>query len=69
MYIAIDQYGNLTYLDKYPRKELCELLDNKHVSRMYIDKKDGSVWHIGYVIGHRWLRVYGLEGDVFQKQV
>ena len=28
------------------------------VSKMYRDKKDGSVVHVGYVVGAHWLTAY-----------
>lgn len=27
-------------------------------SRMYVDKKDGSVVHVGYVVGRTWWTAY-----------
>ena len=61
MYMAIDQYGNTFHGLEHPRKDLMERLCNKHCSKMYIDKKDGSSKHIGYVIGGHWLTIYKVE--------
>lgn len=61
MYMAIDQYGQTFHNLKHPRKDLMHKLCNQHCSKMYIDKKDGSSKHIGYVIGGHWLTVYKIE--------
>lgn len=39
-------------------KELRERVGGGRVSKMYVDKKDGSTVHIGYVIGKRWLTMF-----------
>lgn len=57
--LAIDQYGHTYHnLGKHPRKTLCARLSRKHVSKMYRDKLDGSVKHVGYIIGGLWLTLY-----------
>lgn len=38
-------------------KELRAQVPGK-VSKMYVDKKDGSTVHCGYVIGDHWLTAY-----------
>ncbi len=60
--MAIDQYGH-TYHDlgKYPRKGLMDKLGAERAECMYVDKKDGSTVHIGYIIGGLWLRIYNIE--------
>jgi len=60
--MAIDQYGQ-TYHDlgKHPRKALCERLGRKHASKMYRDCIDGTVQHVGYVIGTLWLTVMAVD--------
>ena len=67
-YMAIDQY-NETYHDlgKFPRKELINRIGGGKVSKIYQDKKDGSVVHTGYVIGKTWLNLYKVEP--FEKQI
>ena len=67
-YMAIDQY-NETYheLGKHPRKALLERLYRQHASKMYVDKKDGTIVHIGYIIGGLWLTLY--EVKRFEKKV
>ena len=61
MYMAIDQYGRTFHGLEHPRKDLMERLSNKHCSKMFVDKKDGSTKHVGYVIGGHWLTVYKIE--------
>ena len=61
MYMAIDQYGNTFHGLKHPRKELMERIGCTHVQKMYQDKRDGSVVHVGYVIGGHWLTLYRVE--------
>ena len=58
LYMAIDQYGHTYHNLKHPRKDLCERLGRTHVDKMYIDDKDGNTYHIGYIIGGLWLRLY-----------
>ena len=65
-YIAIDQYDNKIFVEKYPRKELMEHVGCSHVSKMYVDNKDGNTYHVGYVISNRWFTVLGLEGNKFR---
>jgi hypothetical protein len=56
-YMAIDQYGHTYHGLTHPRKDLCERIGRQHVSKMYIDGKDGKTYHGGYVIGGLWLSV------------
>ena len=60
-YMAVDQYGNHYYGLVHPRKDLLERLDRKHANKMYMDYKDGSYKHVGYVIAGLWLDVYKIE--------
>ena len=64
-FIGLDQYGQTYKIHKHPRKELSEQLCRQHIQKMYVDKKDGSVEHIGYIIAGLWIRVFGLEGRSF----
>lgn len=61
MYMAIDQYGQHYHGLVHPRKDLSEQLCNTHVSKMYRDKSDGSIKHVGYVIGNLWLELYEVK--------
>lgn len=65
-FIAVDQYGNKVWIDKYPRKELIEHVGGGAVSKMYVDNKDGNTYHIGYVVSNYWFTVLGLEGNKFR---
>jgi predicted esterase YcpF (UPF0227 family) len=56
--LFIDQYGH-----KYFAKTIKELQDQMgfaklRVTKMYRDKDDGRVVHVGYVIGGHWLTMY-----------
>ena len=35
-----------------------EYIGNKHCTKMFTDHKDLSSWHIGYVIGDHWYRLF-----------
>ena len=60
-YIAIDQYGHTYRGLTHPRKDLIEKIGCQHASKMFIDKADGSVVCVGYVIGNLWLRLYEIK--------
>jgi len=51
----IDQYGSRWY--SCTLKDLQSQVRGR-VGKMYVDKKDGSTMHIGYVIGQRWLTAW-----------
>ncbi len=60
--MGIDQYGEIYHdLGKYLRKELLERLGYKKADKMYVDKKDGSTVHCGYVIGRNWINFYKVK--------
>jgi hypothetical protein len=60
--MGIDQYGNTYHgLGEYPRKTLLERLGRSHADKMYVDKKDGSTVHIGYIIAGLWIRLYSVQ--------
>ena len=60
-YMAIDQYGQTyPHLGQFPRQALMNQLSGK-VSKMYVDKTDGSTVHVGYVIGGNWLTLYEVK--------
>lgn len=56
--LYIDQYGSQFYASTV--KELRSQIGNggSLVRKMYIDKKDGRIVHVGYVIGGLWLTAY-----------
>lgn len=53
--VFIDQYGQVFWAENV--KDLQQKLGGR-VSKMYVDKKDGSTVHIGYVVGKLWLTEY-----------
>lgn len=60
--MAIDQHGHTYHgLGEHPRKALLERLGRKHADKVYVDKKDGRVAHIGYIIAGLWLTLYKVE--------
>ena len=67
-YIAIDQYGHLYRIKRYPRKELLDHFARTNASNIYSDS-DTGVRHIGYEIAGFWLIVYGVEGHTFATKV
>lgn len=56
--LYLDQYGNKFFARTV--KELRSKIEGggSRVSKMYIDKKDGSTVHCGYVIGGHWLTAF-----------
>lgn len=61
-YMGIDQYGQTYHgLGKYPRKGLLEALGATSASKMFVDKKDGSHKHIGYIVRGLWITLYKVE--------
>jgi len=58
LYMAIDQYGQTYHSLINPRKELSEIIGNKHVEKLYQDDVHGNTFHMGYVIGSLWLTLY-----------
>jgi hypothetical protein len=57
-YIAIDQYGNTQFIEKYPRKELMECHDVKHADKIY---RDPDARHVGYIVSGHWYEVMKLS--------
>ena len=54
-FLGLDQYGEHYTIKANPRKELCEQLGRKHVSKMYCDP---DARHVGYIIAGRWINIY-----------
>lgn len=67
-YLAVNQYGekvSLPRADQSPRKQLAQQLGTSKLEKMYIDKKNGSTAHVGYVAGDEWwtlFEVHAWEG-------
>ena len=61
--LYVDQWGNKWFAKTV--KELCRNVGYSKARRMYHDKKDGSIRHVGYVVGPHWCTAYvPYEGDV-----
>lgn len=60
MYMAVDQYGETLHGLEYPRKDIAERLGYAPSSlhKVYVDGRDGGVYHVGYSAGVRWFNVY-----------
>jgi hypothetical protein len=60
-YMAIGHYGTTLHLNnpgKSPRKQLLDKLGATHAKKMYIDTKDGTPKHIGYIVNREWFNIY-----------
>ena len=53
--LFVDQYGN-----QFGAKTVRELREKVggRCSKMYVDRRDGTMVHIGYVIGQHWLTMF-----------
>ena len=56
--LYIDQYDNRFFASTVKELRSQIGMGGSRVSKMYRDKKDGSVVHCGYVIGKHWLHAY-----------
>ena len=54
--LYIDQYGNKVGASTV--RELREKSGGGGVSKMYVDKKDGTTVQTGYVVGQHWYTMY-----------
>jgi hypothetical protein len=62
MMLATNQYGEKFFIEgTHPRKELSAIYGTSHVDKMYVDRKDGGVSHIGYIIAGNWIQLYMVE--------
>ena len=60
-YMGIDQYGNHFHGLTHPRKDLIDKLGGSSASKMYVDMKDGSTKHVGYVVNTHWVTLYEVK--------
>ena len=61
-YMGIDQHGDhYDDLGPYPRKELLKRLGRKSARKMYVDTKNGTAKHIGWIIAGKWIHVLKVE--------
>lgn len=56
--LYVDQYGNRFYASTVAELRSQIGMGGSRVSKMYRDRKDGSVVHVGYVVGCHWLTAY-----------
>jgi len=57
--MARDQYGQTYHIGKNPpRKWLLDYFGRQHCEKVYRDREDGGVQHVGYVIAGHWLSIY-----------
>jgi hypothetical protein len=57
-YMGVDQYGNTFHGLIHPRKDLIDKLGGSSAKKVYIDKKDGSTKHVGYIVNTHWVTLY-----------
>lgn len=60
-FVARDQFGNVVWIEKYPRKELMEWVGIKHADKTYMDDEKSNSYHIGYRVGCHWFDVQRLS--------
>lgn len=60
-YMAVDQWGNTYHGLTKPRRDLIRKIGVQHCTRMYVDGTDGKTYHVGWVVGRHWCRVYRVE--------
>ena len=56
--LYIDQWGNRFWATTVKELRNQIGMGGSRVSKMYRDKKDGRVVHVGYVIGQHWLTAF-----------
>ena len=56
--LFIDQYGNKFFASTVKELRSKIGMGGSSVLKMYVDRKDGSTVHVGYVIGQHWLSMY-----------
>lgn len=54
--LCIDQYGGKVYARTV--KELKQNAGPGRVFKVYVDRKDGKPYHVGYGVGGRWFAVW-----------
>jgi len=56
----MDQYGYKYHAStiKELKKAVCPYTKSPKVSKMYRDKKDGRIVHVGYIVSDHWLTAY-----------
>jgi hypothetical protein len=54
--LCIDQYGGKVYART--AKELKQNAGPGRLFKVYVDRKDGATYHVGYGVGRRWFAVW-----------
>jgi hypothetical protein len=54
--LYLDQYGNRFFARTIA--ELQKKVGGGRISKMYLDKSDGTTVHCGYVVGAQWCTAY-----------
>ena len=60
-YLAIGERFGTTHTltgNGSPRKQLLEKCCRKHCAKMYADHTSGEAFHVGYIVGGEWYRIY-----------
>jgi len=57
LYLGIDQYGGQYKNLEYPRRDLKKILGGR-IYKMYVDGLDNKIYHIGYVVRGRYIRLF-----------
>jgi len=70
--MAIDQYGHTYHIGQHPpRKWLLANFGRQHADRMFVNRRDGTTRHVGYIIAGHWLHIYRVsewKGDLTHAQ-
>lgn len=61
-WLARDQYGNVheIFSTNYPRAWLMEYYSVRSARKIYRDRKDGSMRHVGWIVAGHWFSVFRL---------
>ena len=61
-FMAVDQSGQTYHIgNNSPRKWLLDYFGKSRATKMYVDCKNGTIKHTGYVINDMWLRIYRIS--------
>ena len=56
--LYLDQWGNRYWANNVRELRKQIGMGGSKVSKMYVDKKDGTCVHTGYVVGQHWLTAF-----------
>ena len=60
-YLATGSNGTTVFMfdpKAHPRRQLLAKLGASSVRKIYVDSKDGTTKHVGYIVGNEWFNVY-----------